>query len=214
MLPGLGHRRCGDQHAVIGHQHDAAVAEHATLQALAFVLAPRRYRRNSCRWPLQVARSARCSGRSASAPDRPDRRARWHRAGADAATRDARRRTANRAEGQRLRKMLQYENALWATGVLRVADVDEAGMSHSRRPGICGGGSVCARISASLASTIPRNSTRRRANGLPWKSRSPQSRGQSVSSKSTRSTPSISIGPGILALRGAVEGLSCCPITC
>jgi len=46
----------------------------------------------------------------------------------------ARRRFANRAEGQRLRKMLQYETALWATGVLRVAGVDEAGMSPLAGP--------------------------------------------------------------------------------
>src|ERR1700730_17596706 len=38
----------------------------------------------------------------------------------------ARRRFANRSERQRLRKLLRYECALWATGVLRVAGVDEA----------------------------------------------------------------------------------------
>jgi ribonuclease HII len=46
----------------------------------------------------------------------------------------ARRRSENRAEGQRLRKLLRYENALWATGVLRVAGVDEAGMSPLAGP--------------------------------------------------------------------------------
>src|SRR5262245_36670130 len=46
----------------------------------------------------------------------------------------ARRRAANRAEGQRLRKLLRYETALWATGVLRVAGVDEAGMSPLAGP--------------------------------------------------------------------------------
>jgi ribonuclease HII len=40
-----------------------------------------------------------------------------------------RRRFDNRSEGQRLRKLLRYENALWSTGVLSVAGVDEAGMS-------------------------------------------------------------------------------------
>jgi ribonuclease HII len=45
-----------------------------------------------------------------------------------------RRRRENRAEGQRLRKMLRYEQALWATGVLRVAGVDEAGMSPLAGP--------------------------------------------------------------------------------
>jgi ribonuclease HII len=45
-----------------------------------------------------------------------------------------RRRSDNRAEGQRLRKLLRFENALWATGVLRVAGVDEAGMSPLAGP--------------------------------------------------------------------------------
>src|SRR5687768_758948 len=38
-----------------------------------------------------------------------------------------RRRHARRAEGQRLRKMLRFEQDLWTTGLLRVAGVDEAG---------------------------------------------------------------------------------------
>jgi ribonuclease HII len=45
-----------------------------------------------------------------------------------------RRRSANRAEGQRLRKLLQYETALWSTGVRYVAGVDEAGMSPLAGP--------------------------------------------------------------------------------
>ena len=46
----------------------------------------------------------------------------------------ARRRAENRSEGQRLRKLLQFESALWATGVLHVAGVDEAGMSPLAGP--------------------------------------------------------------------------------
>src|SRR5262247_425754 len=46
----------------------------------------------------------------------------------------ARRRFENRAEGQRLRKLLRYETALWASGVVRVAGVDEAGMSPLAGP--------------------------------------------------------------------------------
>src|SRR5215467_7384126 len=46
----------------------------------------------------------------------------------------ARRRADNRSEGQRLRKLLQFENALWGTGVLHVAGVDEAGMSPLAGP--------------------------------------------------------------------------------
>src|SRR6185369_16183300 len=46
----------------------------------------------------------------------------------------ARRRRANRAEGQRLRAMLRFETALWQSGVTHVAGVDEAGMSPLAGP--------------------------------------------------------------------------------
>jgi len=46
----------------------------------------------------------------------------------------ARRRRANRSEGQRLRTMLRYETALWTSGVANVAGVDEAGMSPLAGP--------------------------------------------------------------------------------
>lgn len=45
-----------------------------------------------------------------------------------------RRRTANRAEGQRLRKLLRYEQELWSAGIGHVAGVDEAGMSPLAGP--------------------------------------------------------------------------------
>jgi ribonuclease HII len=45
-----------------------------------------------------------------------------------------RRRRENRSEGQRLRSILRYERALWATGIARVAGVDEAGMSPLAGP--------------------------------------------------------------------------------
>jgi ribonuclease HII len=45
-----------------------------------------------------------------------------------------RRHFANRSEGQRLRKLLRYECALWQTGILHVAGVDEAGMSPLAGP--------------------------------------------------------------------------------
>src|SRR5436190_12786285 len=44
------------------------------------------------------------------------------------------RRRANRAEGQRLRHMVRYEEALWREGVVRVAGTDEAGMSPLAGP--------------------------------------------------------------------------------
>ena len=46
----------------------------------------------------------------------------------------ARRRHDNRAEGQRLRTMLRYEWKLWDAGVVRVAGLDEAGMSPLAGP--------------------------------------------------------------------------------
>ena len=45
-----------------------------------------------------------------------------------------RRHFANRSEGQRLRKLLRYECALWQTGIMHVAGVDEAGMSSLAGP--------------------------------------------------------------------------------
>lgn len=44
------------------------------------------------------------------------------------------RRREHRAEGQRLRTMLVFEQALWATGTAHVAGVDEAGMSPLAGP--------------------------------------------------------------------------------
>ena len=46
----------------------------------------------------------------------------------------ARKRRDNRAEGQRLRKILRFETALWDVGVERIAGVDEAGMSPLAGP--------------------------------------------------------------------------------
>lgn len=45
-----------------------------------------------------------------------------------------RRRFARRSEGQRLRKMLEFEEALWSKGIVHVAGVDEAGMSPLAGP--------------------------------------------------------------------------------
>lgn len=45
-----------------------------------------------------------------------------------------RRRARNRAEGQRLRRMLEMERALWDEGLRLVAGVDEAGMSPLAGP--------------------------------------------------------------------------------
>ena len=122
----------------------------------------------------------------------------------------ARRRAANRAEGQRLRKMLQYENALWATGVLRVAGVDEAGMSPlagpvyaaavvfapgSRIPGVDDSKKLNASERERLALEIKKSA-------VAW----------SVGFAEVDEIDTINIyWAGILAMRRAVEGLSCTP---
>lgn len=49
-----------------------------------------------------------------------------------------RRRRQNRAEGQRLRQMLRFEQEIWATGITRIAGVDEAGMSPLAGPVVAG----------------------------------------------------------------------------
>ena len=46
----------------------------------------------------------------------------------------ARRRFAQRSEGQRLRKLLRFESEHWQRGLLHVAGVDEAGMSPLAGP--------------------------------------------------------------------------------
>lgn len=45
-----------------------------------------------------------------------------------------RRRAADRAEGQRLSRMLRFEQRLWDAGIRRIAGVDEAGMSPLAGP--------------------------------------------------------------------------------
>jgi ribonuclease HII len=45
-----------------------------------------------------------------------------------------RRRAANRAEGQRLRRLLEFETPLWAAGLERIAGVDEAGVGPLAGP--------------------------------------------------------------------------------
>ena len=122
----------------------------------------------------------------------------------------ARRRFENRAEGQRLRKLLRYENALWASGVLRVAGVDEAGMSPlagpvaaaavvfapgSRIPGIDDSKKLDAAERDRLAEEI-------KTTALAW----------SVGFAAVEEIDTINIyWAGLLAMRRAVEGLSLVP---
>lgn len=54
------------------------------------------------------------------------------------------RQAENRAEGQRLRHMLKFENALWEEGYVHIAGVDEAGMAPLAGP-ICAGAAILPR---------------------------------------------------------------------
>jgi len=122
----------------------------------------------------------------------------------------ARRRFANRSEGQRLRKMLRYEAELWAAGVLHVAGVDEAGMSPlagpvsaaavvfapgSRVPGVDDSKKLTAAVRDGLAEEI-------KGRALAW----------SVGFAAVEEIDRINIyWAGLLAMRRAVEGLALSP---
>jgi ribonuclease HII len=122
----------------------------------------------------------------------------------------ARRRAENRAEGQRLRKLLQFESALWAAGVLHVAGVDEAGMSPlagpvaaaavifapgSRIPGVDDSKKLDAGTRDRLAVEI-------KERAVAW----------SVAFAEVEEIDRINIyWAGLLAMRRAVEGLSLAP---
>jgi len=118
----------------------------------------------------------------------------------------ARRRAENRSEGQRLRKLLQFESALWTAGVLHVAGVDEAGMSplagpvaaaavifapKSRIPGVDDSKKLDAETRDRLAVEI-------KARAVAW----------SVAFAEVEEIDRINIyWAGLLAMRRAVEGL-------
>ena len=122
----------------------------------------------------------------------------------------ARRRSQNRSEGQRLRKLLRYETALWMGGVLRVAGVDEAGMSPlagpvaaaavvfapgSRIPGIDDSKKLDAGTRQHLAAEI-------KATAVAW----------SVGYAEVEEIDAINIyWAGLLAMRRAIEGLAIVP---
>ena len=121
-----------------------------------------------------------------------------------------RRRYANRSEGQRLRKMLRYETALWSEGLQRVAGVDEAGMSPlagpvaaaavvfapgARLPGVDDSKVLDAETRESLAEEI-------KGVALAW----------SVGFAEVEEIDRINIyWAGLLAMRRAVEGLALLP---
>jgi ribonuclease HII len=121
-----------------------------------------------------------------------------------------RRRFANRSEGQRLRKLLRYESTLWASGVVHVAGVDEAGMSPlagpvsaaavvfapgSRIPGVDDSKKLDAAARDRLATEI-------KERAVAW----------SVGFAEVAEIDSLNIyWAGLLAMRRAVEGLAIAP---
>ncbi len=133
------------------------------------------------------------------------------RAGAREVLRQVRRRRrANRAEGQRLRHLLRFEDDLWERGVVHVAGVDEAGMAPLAGPVVAG------------ACVLPRDYRPRgiddskqldraererlaediRRNALCW----------AVARAEVEEIDRLNIyRAGLLALRRAVEGLSLRP---
>jgi ribonuclease HII len=122
----------------------------------------------------------------------------------------ARRRAENRSEGQRLRKLMQFESALWDAGLLHVAGVDEAGMSplagpvaaaavifapRSRIPGVDDSKKLDAETREKLAVEI-------KGRAIAW----------SVAFAQVEEIDRINIyWAGLLAMRRAVEGLSVAP---
>lgn len=120
------------------------------------------------------------------------------------------RRHAHRAEGQRLRKMLAFEQAIWATGTMNVAGVDEAGMSPLAGP-VCAAavifkpGSRLAHVDDSKkldAKERERLAIEIKATAAAW----------AVGWASVEEIDSINIyWAGLLAMRRAVEGLAVVP---
>jgi ribonuclease HII len=122
----------------------------------------------------------------------------------------ARRRAENRSEGQRLRKLLQFESSLWAAGVLHIAGVDEAGMSPLAGPVaaaavIFAPGSRIPRVDDSKkldSATRDRLAVEIRERAVAW----------SVAFAEVEEIDRINIyWAGLLAMRRAVEGLAVAP---
>ena len=121
-----------------------------------------------------------------------------------------RRRRENRSEGQRLRKLLRYETALWVEGVSHIAGVDEAGMSPlagpvaagavilapgTRLPGVDDSKKLSAKERERLAIEIQRRS-------LAW----------AVGFADVHEIDQINIyWAGLLAMRRAVKALTIAP---
>ena len=119
----------------------------------------------------------------------------------------AKRRRAHRSEGQRLRKMLRFEQVLWSAGTVHVAGVDEAGMSPLAGPVYAAAvvltpGSRIADVDDSKkldARERDRLAAEIKATACAW----------AVGTASVEEIDTLNIyWAGLLAMRRAVEGLS------
>ena len=122
----------------------------------------------------------------------------------------AKRRRAARSEGQRLRMMLRFEQALWEAGTVHVAGVDEAGMSPLAGPVyaaavIFAPGSRLAEVDDSKrldAKSRERLAVEIKATAVAW----------AVGTASVEEIDTINIyWAGLLAMQRAVEGLATSP---
>ncbi len=120
------------------------------------------------------------------------------------------RRHAHRAEGQRLRHMLRYEQAFYADGITLVAGVDEAGMSPLAGPVVAA--AVILPVNARIAEvddskkldapTRERLAAEIKAKAVCW----------GVGLVEPAEIDSVNIyRAGLLAMRRAVEALAPCP---
>jgi ribonuclease HII len=122
----------------------------------------------------------------------------------------ARRRAENRSEGQRLRKLLQFESALWETGVTHVAGVDEAGMSPLAGP------VAAAAVIFAPGSRIPGVDDSKKLDAATRETLAVEIKGRAiawcVAFAEVEEIDRVNIyWAGLLAMRRAVEGLSVAP---
>lgn len=120
------------------------------------------------------------------------------------------RRREHRAEGQRLRHMLRYEQALWTEGVQLIAGVDEAGMSPLAGP------VVAAAVILPVNAKIPEVDDSKKLDAATRERLAPLIKERAICWGVGVVTPSeideINIyRAGLLAMRRAVEALAPCP---
>lgn len=121
-----------------------------------------------------------------------------------------RRRYERRAEGQRMRKILRYEQDLWSAGMVHVAGVDEAGMSPLAGP-VCAASVILPVGCRILGVDDSKKLTAERREELAEEIRS-VALCWHVAYAEPHEIDKINIyWAGILAMRRAVEGLSLAP---